>query len=449
MGFNRFSAVIVFRIILIVLNTLLLVYIIKIPERFFTAAALTIIIIIQIGSLLYYVNKTNRQLARFLLSMKSGDTSVKFSSAYTEKMFRGLTRSFDDIIAEIQLNRLETGSRLNYYLDLLENINTGIISIDEKGYIDLFNKSARRYLGTGCIRSLNMLEQKQSEVVKVMKELKPGETRTVRIISNGEMLQLLVEASLVKMMNKRIRIISLQDIRNELEEKELESWQKLIRVLTHEIMNNITPLTTLAATIRNIMKGGDSEEVKGVLTTEDVEDIRMSATLIEERSRGLASFIQHYRDLTRLPAPSFEKINVGLLFQNIKLLLKEQIEQQGVTLQWKTDSEDLTIVADEKLIRMVLVNLIKNAAEALESTLNPMILMDAYRENEKTVLKISDNGPGVPKEMHEKIFIPFFTTKEKGSGIGLSFSRQVMRLHHGKLNFYSGEDKGAVFVLEF
>jgi len=449
MGFNRFSAVIVFRIILIVLSALLLVYIIKIPERFFTAAALTIIIIIQIGSLLYYVNKTNRQLARFLLSMKSGDTSVKFSSAYTEKMFRGLTRSFDDIIAEIQLNRLETGSRLNYYLDLLENINTGIISIDEKGYIDLFNKSARRYLGTGCIRSLNVLEQKQSEVVKVMKELKPGETRTVRIISNGEMLQLLVEASLVKMMNKRIRIISLQDIRNELEEKELESWQKLIRVLTHEIMNNITPLTTLAATIRNIMKGGDSEEVKGVLTTEDVEDIRMSATLIEERSRGLASFIQHYRDLTRLPAPSFEKINVGLLFQNIKLLLKEQIEQQGVTLQWKTDSEDLTIVADEKLIRMVLVNLIKNAAEALESTLNPMILMDAYRENEKTVLKISDNGPGVPKEMHEKIFIPFFTTKEKGSGIGLSFSRQVMRLHHGKLNFYSGEDKGAVFVLEF
>ena len=449
MGFNRFSAVIVFRIILIVLSALLLVYIIKIPERFFTAAALIIIIIIQIGSLLYYVNKTNRQLARFLLSMKSGDTSVKFSSVNTEKMFRGLTRSFDDIIAEIQLNRLETGSRLNYYLDLLENINTGIISIDEKGYIDLFNKPARRYLRTGCIRSINVLEQKQPEVVKVMKKLKPGESKTVRIVHNGEILQLLVEASLVKMMNKQIRIISLQDIRNELEEKELESWQKLIRVLTHEIMNNITPLTTLAATIRNLMKGNDSEESNGMLTAEDVEDIRMSATLIEERSRGLASFIQHYRDLTRLPAPSFEKINVGSLFQNIKLLLKEQVEQQGITLQWKTANEDLTIVADEKLIRMVLVNLVKNAAEAVEATVNPMIILDGYPENEKIVLKISDNGPGVPEEMQERIFVPFFTTKEKGSGIGLSFSRQVMRLHHGKLTFHNNRDTGAVFKLEF
>jgi nitrogen fixation/metabolism regulation signal transduction histidine kinase len=449
MGFNRFSAVIVFRIILIVLSALLLVSVVKKPERFFTAAALIILIIIQIGSLLYYVNKTNRQLARFLLSMKSGDTSVKFSSAYTEKMFRGLTRSFDDIIAEIQLNKLETGSRLNYHLDLLENLNTGIISVDDNGYIDLFNKMARHYLGTGCIRSITVLEGFQPDVVRVFNALKPGESETVRIVRDGEMMHLLIEAAYVKMMNKQIRIFSLQDIRNELEENELESWQKLIRVLTHEIMNNVTPLTTLAATIRNIMQESHAPDDKGILSAENVEDIRMSAMLIEERSRGLISFIKHYRDLTRLPEPSFEKVHVKSLFQDIKLLLREQIEQKGISLNWKTETENLSVTADEKLIRMVMINLVKNAAEALDSTADPIILLDAYQERNRTILRISDNGPGIPKEMQEKIFVPFFTTKESGSGIGLSFSRQVMRLHHGKLNFHDRPEKGAVFTLEF
>jgi signal transduction histidine kinase len=244
--------------------------------------------------------------------------------------------------------------------------------------------------------------------------------------------------------------VSIQNIKEELETQELESWQKLIRVLTHEIMNSVTPISSLSSAINEMLMEEDGT-MKPVsrIPADDIDDMYNSLRTIEERSRGLLKFVGNYKDLTRMPQPVFMNIRLIDLFDQVSILMKKTLDKQKITFEVYSEGPELDVYADKDMILQILINLIANARDALERKKNKKIRMTGFRLGEKTFIQVSDNGQGIDRESIDKVFIPFFTTKKKGSGIGLSLARQIMRLHKGSIYFTTEEGKGTTFTLEF
>jgi len=246
---------------------------------------------------------------------------------------------------------------------------------------------------------------------------------------------------------------TIKDIQNELEENEMESWQKLIRVLTHEIMNSITPIASITQTLNYMIKDVRSTYTNAFQDegeTEAIEEIELAIETIHKRSVGLLHFVESYRDLTRIPTPRFTIFPIRQLFDNLKGLMKEEMNQRNILCIATVTPDHLELSADEQLIEQVLINLLKNAIQALEKTEPPRIEIKAFTDsNGKIIIQMSDNGQGILPEVLDKIFVPFFTTKPKGSGIGLSLSRQILRLHGGTLTAHSEPDVETVFTLKF
>jgi two-component system nitrogen regulation sensor histidine kinase NtrY len=241
-------------------------------------------------------------------------------------------------------------------------------------------------------------------------------------------------------------LVAIQDIKNEMETKELESWIKLIRVLTHEIMNSVAPVTSLSQTILGYFKNLDGNQPDEKIIGNTIKGLE----IINERGSGLISFVENYRKLTRLPQPDKKPINVGQLLENTIMLIKYEPVNEQVQISWKTNPSDLEIIADKEQISQVLINLIKNSLEALKNLNEGKIMLSGeINTSGRVQITIIDNGPGIPEDLMDKIFIPFFTTKESGSGVGLSLSRQIMMLHNGTLKVVSVQGKQTLAIMEF
>jgi signal transduction histidine kinase len=263
-------------------------------------------------------------------------------------------------------------------------------------------------------------------------------------------MQLSVYATEFKLQDVPHKLVSIQNIKQELETQELESWQKLIRVLTHEIMNSVTPISSLSTAINEMLTEGTGKmkplsEIPG----EDIDDMYKSLRTIEDRSRGLLKFVSNYKDLTRMPHPVFKNIRLADLFENVTRLMKKTLDKQEIAFEVFSEGPEISIYADKDMILQVLINLIVNAKDALDRRNGKKIRMTGFRLGEKTFIQVSDNGHGIDQENIDKVFIPFYTTKKKGSGIGLSLARQIMRLHKGSIYFTTEEEKGTTFTLEF
>jgi len=263
------------------------------------------------------------------------------------------------------------------------------------------------------------------------------------------LLLLSVRAAKFKMLEKQIKLISLQDITHELEENELDNWQKLIRVLTHEIMNSITPITTLTTSIRRGLRINDRMKTPREIKIEDIEDIVASNDLIEERANGLTNFVRKYRSLTILPRLSTSEFPLLDLFDKLYKMLSEKLQEQEIKFSCDVKPKDLHVVADRQLIEQMLINLLKNAMEATYHAKNARVKLNAYQAKERVYISIEDNGSGIPLDIADKIFMPFYTTKKAGSGIGLSLSRQIMRLHKGTISIRSNPGEKTVVLLKF
>ena len=277
----------------------------------------------------------------------------------------------------------------------------------------------------------------------------------VRVAEEDRTLQLSVSVSRFRLRGDAHALASIQDLRNELEEKEMEAWQQLTRVLTHEIMNSVAPISSLASTAHRLLSEAPAAP-NGTPPPQEVaeitEDAREAVQTIERRSKGLISFVDSYRSFTKIPNPKFEILEVRELFDNVRRLLRVQIEEHALDLRINVAPEDLQVSADPELVEQVLINLVLNAMHAVEGEPAPRIELRARIDRRsRPVLQVIDNGPGIPPDVQEKIFVPFFTTKEDGSGIGLSLSRQIMRLHGGALTVRSDPDSDAetVFTLRF
>jgi signal transduction histidine kinase len=323
------------------------------------------------------------------------------------------------------------------------------VAFDSEGDVELLNNAAKKLLKIPRLGNIRDLESVSSRLADKLVNISPGEKDLVKLQQDDDLLQLSIYATGFILRRQQLTLVAMQNIQHELEEKEMLSWQNLIRVLTHEIMNSITPIASLASTAQGLLKDNQECDVPESIN-EVIDDVRKAVNTIEKRSNGLLTFIENYRKLTRIPKPAFKVVQIKDLFDRVEYLLKDQFEQCSVKFKKRIDPESLTITADPALIEQVLINLCKNAMEAVNGVINPKIKLKAGTDGRgNPVIKVSDNGKGIKEEVLEKIFIPFFTTKPQGSGIGLSLSRQIIRQHKGAIGVTSTPNEKTVFKLRF
>lgn len=393
-------------------------------------------------SLFRLVDKTNSEIASFLLNIKYDDYTATYTTQEPDQSFNKLYGAFNVITDKFRDIRQEKEAQFQYLQAIVEHVDTGLICFDKSGTTLLMNRSLQRLLHKSYFPDLSSIERFNPDLHVAMEGLQPGERQLVKLVVNGLILQLAVRTTILKLKNGEYHLYSIQNISAELEEQEVQSWQKLIRILTHEIMNSVTPVASLAST---------ASDMVGKFTTFDADaadDIRTAVRAIQKRSEGLLNFTETYRQLTRIPPPKFQQVNAVTLFHDVLILLKPTLTGQHIRLEQQFPASAVPIQADPDLMEQVLINLLKNAMEAVNGRENPVVAVSVSKDQEGTVLmQVSDNGPGIPADLQEQVFVPFFTTKNEGSGIGLSLCRQIVQMHKGSLSVVSKEGEGAAFSI--
>jgi signal transduction histidine kinase len=398
-------------------------------------------------SLVRYTEKIARDLTRFLESVRYADFTRRFTSGGRGPIFEDLRDAFEEVTSEFRRLRAEKERQVRYLEQVVQHLGVALITYQDDGRVELMNTAARRLLRTGPIRHVEALERISDPLAEALRTLDSGEQAMVRVEEEDRTLQLAVRVSRFQLQGEPHALASIQDLRNELEEKEMEAWQQLTSVLTHEIMNSVAPISSLASTAHRRLQTADEN---GAVSVDAAADVREAVDTIERRSESLINFVDAYRSFSDIPSPEYEVIEAGDLLDNVRRLLRAQIEEQALSVTVSVDPPDLTLTADPDLLDQVLINLALNAIQAVEDQKEARIELRAYVDRRsQPVIQVEDNGPGIPPDVQEKIFVPFFTTKEDGSGIGLSLSRQIMRLHGGSISVRSTPEEGTVFTLRF
>lgn len=434
---NRFYISLVINCLLIFAAAFLCFYFLQVRHQPNTAIGLAIIAFLLTIHLIYHVNRTNRILVSFLSYMHEKDPSLHLSVSFVEKNFRGLNEALDKLIHEFKENRIELEVQARYLETILDNVSTGIICFDHDGRIKTMNKTAKYNLDLDRIKHLDDLDRRHGGLGQRIRRMQADEQMTESLKKDGTSSIINFHCTQIKLKEESIHIVALNDITNQMEEQEIVSWKRLIRVINHEIMNSMTPIITLSMAIRKKLSTRKGIKTKTELGPGALKDAVQSASIIAERSQNLVQFIERYKKLTGLPPMKKEPFPVEHLFIKVKQLFKEDLEIRGIRIVWPSDC-NAELFADPQMLEQVMINLVKNAMEALEKTKNPEIELSCYlNEDGHYCLSVRDNGEGIPEEKLEQVFIPFYSTRKKGSGIGLSLCRQIIRSHNGKIHIQS------------
>jgi len=449
MAFKGFRTSIIIRLCFIILAITGMVYFALVQQQWPTTIFIGVILLFLIIDLFRFVEQTNKKLTRFLESVKYSD----FSTAFTTdnklgKTFKGLNEAFNQVMEAFRSTRAEKEEHLNYLHTVVQHVGTGLLSFDTNGNIELMNTFARRYLGVPRLNNIKKLKDQDQVLYDILINLRPGRKA---LYQKNQNIQLSISTTNLKLRGKAIKLISLQNIRSELQQKEIESWQNLTRVLRHEIMNSMTPIASLTSTLNAIIKEDFQQNNEGFMVLQDTKtDLEEGLTTISSRSEALIRFVDAYRDYTNIPAPTIKQIQVKSLLEHVVQLMKSELDHHQLDLKISLKPEGMTIRADVELLEMVLINLLKNALEAVSEIHPPRLEVMAFIDGEQhTIIQVSDNGPGILPEALERIFIPFYTTKKSGSGIGLALSRQIMQLHQGSLEVHSEPNVKTTFSMIF
>ncbi len=464
MVFKSFTNLLLLRVSLLTL-TLLLFSTVVVNTDFYVVTFLLISCAGgQVFELIRWMSKTNHELSRFIEAIKYQDFSQRFhpQDHLPEKNsanFESLSVIFQQVMQHIQVDRQQQEERLRYLDALIAHIPVAIISIDQHQLLKIHNNAARHLLGDSLLSKVSDLECFGESFVDQLSQLQPGETQLVTFQSQGMERQLTVVASQIVIGSMSETVISLQDIQSELDRVQLKSWQDLVRVLTHEIMNSITPISSLSKTVSSLAGDAHSQMLSGEninRIAEDLTDVSQAADTVAKRSEGLMQFVQSYRSLTAMPEPKLQSIRVRELFQRIETLLTDEWQKSAITLIVDLPTERLEIQADVDLIEQVLLNLLQNAQQALleekgENNIEkPQVMLSGKVHHRGYVMiEVADNGLGISDDIINEIFVPFFTTKKQGSGVGLALSRQIMLAHGGNISVGKASQGGAKFVLIF
>ena len=402
-----------------------------------------VVVVFFVVNMYQYVTNTNRKLTRFLESVRYSDFVIKFSA--DNKMgdsFKDLNQQFNEVLEAFRTARAEKEANLQFINTIVQHVSVGLISFDANGRIELINNTALKLLNIYRLRNLSELQKIAPELHRVLSELSAGGRQLFR---SKDEKQLAFHATNVSLRGKMLTLVSVQNIQSELQEKELDAWQNLTKVLRHEIMNSVTPIVSLVSTMKTIVNEDIAPQKPN---NEAIEDLRLALDTIENRGKGIMNFVNAYRTFTTIPQPVFENVVVDALVVRVVNLLQNDFKNYNKTLHYQKFNSDVSVLADADQIEMVLINLLKNALEAGKGVADDRVEVSAEMNNGRVVLQVRDHGAGIAPEALEKIFIPFFTTKKTGSGIGLSLSRQIMQLHGGSLKVSQSEG-GTVFSIVF
>ena len=447
MVFNRFFFKLLLRISLLTASIITLSTIFLRIDLFFTQIILVGVILAQLVELTYFVSKTNLELTRFLSGVRDGDFQLSFSQQADSSSFKALNHSFREIIHTFREYETERTAEYQFLNEIISQISFGVIVFDDQADIQVMNPTASDLLSLPKVTKWKNLRNPNIGFLEKLYEIELAPNQLVETRVGGKDQMFSVSAAQITLRSVVMKIVCFQDIQNEIRKKEIEAWHKLIRILTHETMNSVTPIVSLAETMHLILvnEGGENKTSKEI-TDENLQDLSFSLETIIGRGNGILKFVSNYRKLTRIPKPEIESVEVTPFLQKIINLASAARNTPPIHL--KVSPKEIKILLDPVLIEQVLINLLKNAREALENTSNAEIQVTAKPEAGKYLIMVADNGPGIDPDKLEKIFIPFYTTKKEGSGIGLSVSRQIMSLHGGHLDLQS-EPGSTIFTLSF
>lgn len=436
---KNFRLNIILRLLLLSLLLAALFYFLIVEVNYLRSSYLFIFLIVAIWELFYYIDRVNRDLATFFTALLQNDFSTSFTELKRGDSFIQLYSTINKITDRFREIGTQKEQQLIFLEMLVEHVKTGIVSFDKDEKIHLMNQTIQRLFNRPRLHYLQAFKNVDEELVKIMQEIKSGEKRMLKIRINDRLLHLSIHASEFYLGKEYFKLLSIQDIKTELEVNEVETWQKLIRVLTHEIMNSVSPITSLSDTMLMMIK-------KNGFSPSSTENIVSGLEAIKTRSEGLQNFTQAYRRLTKIPKPQFQKINICDLTNRIIKLHQPYFEENSIHVSLDCD-ENYMVLADPDLLSQVIINIFKNATEALENTTNGEISI-VVKQTHALEIIIKDNGPGIPQDIADQIFVPFFTTKPSGSGIGLALCRQILHLHKGTLTLESEPGYGASFILK-
>ena len=446
---KRFALLVIIRIGLLMLTLTALAFIFAKTELFFNQIILGSIIIIQVSELIRFITYTNRELAKLLLAIRYSDFSISFKGKKHGKSFQELQDAFVEIIDAFKKVSVEKEAQFKFLKVIVDHINVGIVAIKEDYEIELMNESAANTLKVTVPNYWKQFQQLLPEFSQAILEMEDNERKLIELNIKGRSMQVSAHLTRIKILNFRYTILTFQDIKSEIEQKEIEAWHKLIRILTHEIMNSVTPITSLSETMLMLLQDEDKNPRPiNELAEDDLEDLTFSLNTIQRRSEGLLHFVEDYRRLTKIRQLELEKMRVGTVVSEMTQLLQAEFKKEAIDLSVNVKS-DFEVAIDEKLIAQVLINLLTNARHAVEGVESPKVEVLAYYDEAFKVIEIRDNGCGITQDKIDQIFIPFFSTKEQGSGIGLSLSKQIMKKHKGDLTVKSEVGQGSSFYLVF
>lgn len=449
MAYNKLYINLIIRVGLILLTCLAIAWSFFEARYYLLIADLFIVLVVQVILVIRYLNSVNRELDVFFTSLENNDTSISSFGSNKGESYEMLVNRMNSIKQKMNYLRMDNARQYQYLKAVVDNVGIGLIVCNNQGKIELINESAKKLLVVNRPENLGELDKRFDNFSKTLLELPSGQQIILRLNLAQDTFPISFKVNDYRFLDSSIKLISFNNIRNELDMQELESWQKLIRVLTHEIMNSTGPITSSIDTIKEFIVDEETQAIKEI-NQDTLRDVVRGIDIIKDRSIGLSEFVRNFRSLTVKPEIKPEKFEILLLFNHVQFLLSDEITNSKADVQIACFPTNISLFADKNLIGQVIINLLKNAIDALANTGKKLIHLKAFYDlNNRVVIQVTDNGKGISDELMDKIFIPFFTTREKGSGIGLSISRQIMQMHQGSIAVRSVPGKETIFELRF
>ena len=407
-----------------------------------------IVLFFQVRSLLLRIERITRDLTSFLEAIQYSDFTQTFRSPFPDQKFNALYSAFSNVMQSFQKTRSDSEAQRRYLETLVHHVGIGLLCFHPDGTVKLINNSAKRLLDRPALINVNDLHAWSSSLTSSLLNISPGDHSLIQVDSGSEQLQISIYGTRFTLQNDEYILVSLQNIGTQLEDSEMDAMQHMTRVLSHEIMNSMTPIVSLAALAQEHLSEQNGETV--IESPETIQDLQDALQTIEKRSEGLLHFVNAYRSITRIPQPELKLVQVSDLFARVSMLFDPRVQHLEIIVNRQIDPQNLSVLADPDLIEQVLINLIKNAIEAIGEQDEKTIILDGHLDRQgRVVIQVTDTGPGIPDEVLVNIFVPFFSTKPSGSGIGLSFSRHIMRRHQGHLRVQSQPGGPTTFTLVF
>jgi nitrogen fixation/metabolism regulation signal transduction histidine kinase len=449
MVFSRYIWTIVGLVAIIVTTSLLLGIYLQKPDFPVTRSLLIALLVAESFALIFYITRIRKDLLRLVNALSNEDPTLQFSSNVKDPYFSAIHHGFNEIIRDFRLVRLDKEAEQRFFEATVNHVQFGLLAIDQSGQVRMANEACLDLFRLERLNHIRALDGVSKDLAVILEKLSSEKELLKKVYIHGIQHHLIFLASRFTLRNEDMMLVSIRDISREIDRNELEAWQKLLRLLRHEILNSITPIKLLAANLAEILEKEHRTTPVLELTGEELENLKTGLQTIYRRSTSLSNFLDAYSNLYRVPELNIKQVNGGTLLHRVATLLKEQLTKEKIEIQIIAPPENMVFNLDERMIEQVMINLVKNAIQAVKSTpAKKITLATAFLEN-KPALLVKDSGSGIPEEQLDSIFLPFFSTQPEGTGIGLSFSQHIMRLHNGHINVVSKPGSGSEFQLIF